>query len=53
MKFGDNMACICSDLFANHGIGQYSTYFSQYRKSLVNKSELINNHLVLLMVGYI
>jgi hypothetical protein len=44
---------ICSDLLANHGIGQYSTHFGQYRRILVNKSPLTNKYLVSPMVGNI
>ena len=44
---------LCSDLFANHGISQYSTHFGQYRRILVNKSLLANKYLVSLIVKYI
>ena len=44
---------ICFDLLANHGIGQYSIHFGQYRRILVNKSPLTNKYLVSLIVGYI
>jgi len=44
---------LCSDLFASHGIGQYSTHVGQYRRILVNKSALTNNYLVSPMVGYL